>query len=90
MTEQATTDDSSIDSAASALSAELGSAVLAGGCLVAWFADPEQAVEWARENHWGNWLTWRAKYPEIVPLTPEELERCERDAAELHAKLMIE
>ena len=70
--------------------AELGSAVLVGGCLVAWFADPEQAVEWARENYFGNWLTWRAKYPEIVPLTPEELAVCEQRAAELVAMLRVE
>ena len=72
------------------LSEGLGSAVLVGGCLVAWFADPEQAMEWARENHWGNWLTWRAKTPEIVPLTSEELADCERRANEISEMLRIE
>jgi hypothetical protein len=71
------------------LTVRLGSAVIAGGCLVAWFSDPEQAVEWASENHFGNWVTWRAEPPLIVPLTDEELAGVEKRAAEFSAKLKI-
>lgn len=60
-----------------------GCGVLVGGALVAWFADPEEAEEWGRDHYFGQWLTWRTKPPEIIPLTPEEYAECQRVAAEM-------
>jgi hypothetical protein len=54
----------------------LGAAVIVRGVVVAWFATFDEAAEdWCRENHFGEWLTWRAKAPEIVPPTEDEYER---------------
>jgi hypothetical protein len=69
-----------------ALTAGLGVAVIVRGVVVAWFAELDEAAEdWCRENYFGEWLTWRAKQPEIVPLTPEETADIERRAEELRA-----
>jgi len=55
------------------MSENLGTAVLVNGQVVAWFATfDESAVEWCRDNYFGQWLTWRAKPPEVVPLTEDE------------------
>ena len=78
-------------SAASALNAGLGAAVIVNGQVVAWFADfTEEARYWCMENHFGQWLTWRAKPPEIVPLTEAEYDKAMRSGAELAAELNIE
>ncbi|MCR4319731.1 MAG: hypothetical protein NUV74_05270 [Candidatus Brocadiaceae bacterium] len=78
------------DGAESVSTAGLGVCVLVRGAVVAWFADFDEAARgWCTENHFGEWLTWRAKPPEIVPLTPEEVVKVEQDAAELYAKLTI-
>ena len=70
--------------------AGLGSAVIVRGVVVAWFADfTDEAREWCTENHFGEWLTWRAKPPEIVPLTEAEYDEAMRKGAELAAKLNI-
>ena len=59
--------------------AGLGAAVIVRGVVVAWFADfTEEAREWCTENHFGEWLTWRAKRPEIVPLTEAEYDEAMR------------
>lgn len=72
----------------SALSDELGVAVLVDGAVVAWFAEMDEGAEdYCRERLFGRWLTWRAKQPEIVPLTPEELARCETAARKIAAIL---
>ena len=64
---------------ASALTDVLGAAVIVRGVVVAWFADfTEDAREWCTENHFGEWLTWRAKRPEIVPLTEAEYDEAMR------------
>ena len=66
------------------LTAVLGAAVIVRGVVVAWFADfDEAAEEWCTENHFGQWLIWRAKRPEIVPLTPDEMAKVEAEAARL-------
>lgn len=60
-----------------------GVAVLADGEVVAWFANfDESAADWCRDNYFGRWLTWRAKSPEIIPLTAEEQERVDAEVAE--------
>jgi hypothetical protein len=75
----------------SASSEELGVAVLVDGAVVAWFAEmDEYAEDFCRENWFGRWLTWRAKRPEIVPLTPEEQARCKAAAREIAAALRVE
>ena len=77
--------------AASALDDGLGAAVIVRGQVVAWFADfTEEAREWCIENYFGEWLTWRAKPPEIVPLTEAEYDEAMRKGAELAARLNVE
>lgn len=64
----------------------LGAAVIVRGQTVAWFADfTEEAREWCTENHFGEWLTWRAKPPEIVPLTEAEYDEAMQKGKELAA-----
>ncbi len=64
----------------------LGAAVIVRGIVVAWFADfTEEAREWCTENHFGEWLTWRAKPPEILPLTEAEYDEAMRKGKELAA-----
>lgn len=78
-----TTNDSSAACGQSALTDGLGTAVIVGGVVVAWFADfTQEASEWCTENHFGQWLVWRAKAPEIVPLTEAEYDEAMRKAAE--------
>ena len=72
--------------AASVLDDGLGAAVIVRGQVVAWFADfTEEAREWCTENHFGEWLTWRAKPPEIVPLTEAEYDEAMRKGKEMAA-----
>jgi hypothetical protein len=62
----------------------IGSAVIVRGVAVAWFAEfDESAEDWCRENHFGEWLAWRAKRPEIVPLTEAEYDEVMRGGEEL-------
>ena len=69
---------------ASLSDAVLGAGVLVDGVMVAWFADfTEEAREWCTENHYGRWLVWRATRPEIVPISPEDLEKVGADAQRL-------
>lgn len=73
------------------LSDQLGVAVLVDGAVVAWFAEMDDELEdLCRERWFGRWLTWRAKAPEIVPLTPDEKAKCEAWAAEMVAALRVE
>ena len=66
--------------------AKLGVSVFVGGETVAWFAVFDGAArDWCTANHFGQWLTWRAKPPETVPLTAEELATAERRAEEMSA-----
>lgn len=66
---------------------ELGTAVIIGGKIIAWFSDfTEEAREWCTQNHFGEWLTWRAKPPEIVPLTEAEYEAAIQEGKELAAR----
>jgi hypothetical protein len=59
-----------------------GVCVIASGRMVAWFAEfNEAAHEWCTDNYFGQWILWKAKSPEIIPLTTEELKECERQAA---------
>lgn len=68
----------------SQLTEVLGAAVIVGGVVVAWFAEfDEAAQEWCTENHFGQWLAWRAKPPEIVPLTEAEYDKVMTEAAEM-------
>ena len=68
------------------MSKDLGTAVLVGGQIVAWFADfNEESADWCRDNYFGQWLTWRATYPETVPLTDEEEREVQKKVAEFTA-----
>ena len=70
---------------------QLGVAVLVYGAVVAWFAElDEYAEDFCRENWFGHWLTWRAKMPEIVPLTSDEQAKCEAAARDIAAALRVE
>lgn len=74
-----TTEETTSRRSASASTEGLGAAVIVRGVVVAWFADfTEEAREWCTENHFGEWLTWRAKRPEIVPLTEAEYDEAMR------------
>lgn len=60
-----------------------GTAVLVNGEIVAWIANfDESAADWCRDNHFGNWLTWRANPPELIPLTAEEQKQVDAKVAE--------
>ena len=68
----------------------LGAAIIVRGQVVAWFANfTEAARDWCTENHFGEWLAWRARPPEIVPLTEAEYDEAMRAGAELAEKLNI-
>lgn len=67
-------------------STEYGTAVIVGGQVVAWFAEfNEEATDWCRDNYFGQWLTWRAKFPETIPLTEEEELEVQKRVAEFTA-----
>ena len=69
----------------------LGVCVLVRGVVVAWFADfTEEARDWCTENHYGEWLTWRAAAPVPIPLTATEQADCDKRTAVLLAKLRVE
>ena len=70
----------------SALTGGLGAAIIVDGVVVAWFAEfTDEAREWCTENYFGRWLVWRAKTPEIVPLTEGEYDEAMRGAKEMAA-----
>lgn len=67
--------------------AELGAAVIVRGVVVAWFSALDEAArDWCTANHFGEWLVWQAKKPELIRLTDEQIARIESDAAALAAK----
>jgi hypothetical protein len=66
------------------MSEPIGIAVFVQGKAVAWFADwTEETRDWCTENYFGQWLTWRAKPPELIPLTAEESAANEQRAMDL-------
>jgi hypothetical protein len=68
----------------------LGSAVIVNGKLVAWFADFDAEAEDFCSGMWfGQWVTWRAEPPKLVPLTEEEHARVQAEAAALMANIRI-
>ncbi len=55
--------------------------IVVNGKIVAWFDEfNEEAREWCTENYFGQWLAWKAKPPEMIPLTQEELKEAEHRA----------
>ena len=65
-----------------------GVCVMVRGKVVAWFASFDQwAQAWCTENHYGEWLAWRASAPTPTPLMAAEAAEIERKAAQLHARL---
>lgn len=72
----------------------VGTAVIVAGQVVAWFrefsdmdadwkADYYQSIQdWCRDNYFGQWLTWRAEPPKILPLTEEEEAEVQKKVAE--------
>lgn len=59
--------------------------VVIGVGIVAWFADPEQAQEWATENHFGKWLMYPYMLDNKPPFTPEQLAAAEARGKELQS-----
>ena len=79
-----TTEETKCGCSASASTEWLGAAVIVRGVVVAWFATwDETAHDWCTENHFGEWLAWRAKSPEIVAITAEEMALAKASAAEM-------
>jgi len=80
-----------ITSAAGALPVDEldGIGIRVGGALVAWFLEPAAAEEWARENHFGQWLAHPCKMPNRPPFTPEQIAQAEREGALLAAHFGI-
>lgn len=73
------------------LTAGLGVCVLVRGAVVAWFADFDGVAEgWCTENHFGEWLTWRAAAPIPIPLTEAETTELKRRADALIVGMRIE
>lgn len=71
-----------------AVTSGLGSAVIVDGRIVAWFAEPNETTDDLCRGLWfGRWLTWRAKPPELVPLTQAEYEGAMRWAESTAAKI---
>jgi len=67
-----------------AVSDELpGVGIRVGGALVAWFADPELAHEWATENFFGQWLAHPCTMPNRPPFSKEHIEEARKQAEEL-------
>jgi hypothetical protein len=64
-----------------------GVGIRVDGALVAWFAASEDAENWARANHFGNWLAHPCTMPNRPPFTPEQIAEAEREGALLWAKL---
>ena len=66
-----------------------GFGVIVDGVIVAWFANSnskeaiEDAIEWCRYHHFGKWLTWNAKSPELIPLTEQEKLKAEAFVKEM-------
>ena len=66
----------------------IGTAIIVDGQIVAWFSEWDEAArDWCTENFFGLWLGWRAKRPEIIPLSDDERLRIEKEAEEFSAKL---
>jgi hypothetical protein len=69
----------------------LGVCVIVRGVVVAWFAEfTDDARQWCTDNHFGEWLTWRARAPVPIPLTAAEEAEAKRRGRELHAKIRVE
>ena len=64
-----------------------GVAVRVGGKMVAWFSDAEEAEEWCRDTHFGNWLMHECSIPDRPAFTSEQLAEARRLGAELHELL---
>lgn len=50
-----------------------GVAIRVAGKVVAWFAKPEDAEEWARDVHFGEWLMHPCSIPDRPPFSEEQL-----------------
>ena len=60
-----------------------GFIVMVNGCRVAWFADQDAAVEWSRENYFGQWLLWPCSMPTKALMTRRQLLRARACGKEL-------
>lgn len=63
-----------------------GVGIRVDGQLVAWFADPELAHEWATENFFGQWLAHACTMPNRPPFTLEQMELIRHQAEELRKR----
>lgn len=50
---------------------------------VAWFADAEQAEQWATENYFGQWLLNEYSIPVKPLFTPEQIAEAQRKGKEM-------
>ena len=60
-----------------------GFVIIVGGGIVAWFAYPDQAQEWARDNYFGRWLMTAYSIPAKPLFTDEQIKKAELKAKEL-------
>ncbi len=67
-----------------------GFAVRVGGRIVAWFADPEDAGDWATDTHFGQWLMHPCRLPDAPPFTPEQIAAARLKAESLMSLLTDE
>lgn len=59
-----------------------GVVILVNGGIVAWFAYPDQAHEWARDNYYGRWLMTAYSIPAKPLFTDEQIKKAEDEARE--------
>ncbi len=60
-----------------------GTVIIVNGEIIAWFADfNDSALEWCRDNYFGEWLAIPGIKPKIKPLSKEEIEQTEKSVDE--------
>ena len=65
-----------------------GTAVIVNGSVVAWFREfDESAHDWCTRNFFGEWLTWDAHKPEVIPLSKAQMAKIRRAAKKLAANI---
>ena len=60
-----------------------GFAITIEGHIAAWFARPDEAQEWARDNYFGQWLMTSYSIPAKPLFTEDQIKKAEVKAKEL-------
>lgn len=61
-----------------------GTVIIVNGEIIAWFANfNDNALEWCRDNYFGEWLAIPGIKPKIKPLSKEETKQTEKSVNEL-------